>query len=79
MTEPDQTECPSCDGMGGFESEIRCTMSCDWCGGCVDTYPCETCDGSGEVDAECIECGDAVVGGVCVWCSEQGEREESAA
>jgi hypothetical protein len=46
------TDCPECGGEGSYDSEIRCSGSCDWCGGCVDAICCDLCKGSGEVDYE---------------------------
>lgn len=64
----DKTECQECSGLGGFDDGPKCSGFCRWCGGCYDQVACDACKGSGEVDAECIECGDEVVLGSCVGC-----------
>lgn len=49
----DSVECRECAGMGYFEGPIKCsTGTCDWCGGCVEEYECETCEGMGEVERD---------------------------
>ena len=76
MSDCDREECPDCKGEGGFDSEIKCTGSCDWCGGCVDGVPCDRCEGTGQVDIQCIECGGEIVNTVCIEC-EADERAEA--
>ena len=68
--DPDLTRCPECGGEGGFQDGPACSSRCDWCGGCYDAVPCERCKGTGEVTAQCGECGGDIYGGTCRDCSD---------
>ena len=43
------------------------------CSPCIGDH-CHHCNGSGEVETECIDCGGCVVNGTCVGCSDESER-----